>query len=267
MKRMLGAVVMAIAWVLPGYCAAVLFKTTDQSDLWWIPSESGWGIQIVQEESTIFATMFVYGPNRQPTWYVALLNDPTYGDFTWTGTLYATTGPWFGAVPFDPTATTATPVGMMTFQGQQVNTATLTYTVNGVQVVKQIQRETLTTILFNGSYSGVLSQAAAAGSCPPTVITDATPATFRILQDGASMRIDSSSQVGTCTFDGTYSQAGHFGHVAGNYTCLNGDAGTFKFFEMAASQYDIRARTQLSSQSGCTLNGYVSGLVQPPPAQ
>ena len=41
--------------------------TTDISDLWWIPSESGWGVQFVQEELTIFATMFVYGPNGQPT--------------------------------------------------------------------------------------------------------------------------------------------------------------------------------------------------------
>jgi hypothetical protein len=267
MKRMLGAVVMAIAWVLPGYCAAVLFKTTDQSDLWWIPSESGWGIQIVQEESTIFATMFVYGPNRQPTWYVALLNDPTYGDFTWTGTLYATTGPWFGAVPFDPTATTATPVGMMTFQAQNINAATLTYTVNGVQIVKQIQRETLATIDFSGSYSGVLSQAAYGGSCAPAVITDATPATFRITQNGASIRIDSSSQVGTCTLDGNFTQQGHMGEVTGNYSCIGGDSGTFAMSEMTASWFEFHARIGTASQSGCTLKGFASGLRQPPPAQ
>ncbi len=267
MKRMLWAIVLGIGLALPQYCAAVLFKTTDQSDLWWIPSESGWGIQIVQQESTIFATMFVYGPNKQPTWYVALLTDPTYGDFTWTGTLYATTGPWLGTVPFDPAATTATPVGMMTFQGQQVNAATLTYTVNGVQVVKHIQRETIATIVFDGSYSGVLSQAAAGGSCPPAAITAATPATFRVTQNGASMRIDSSSQVGTCTFDGTFSQSGHFGYVAGSYTCLNGDAGTFQFSEMTASWFEFHARLGLASQWGCTRKGFASALVQPPPAQ
>jgi hypothetical protein len=48
--------------------------STDQSDLWWIPSESGWGIQFVQRNSTIFATMFVYDPSGAPTWYTAAMN-------------------------------------------------------------------------------------------------------------------------------------------------------------------------------------------------
>src|SRR5438874_11791280 len=84
-------------------------KTTDQSDLWWIPTESGWGIQFVQEETTIFATMFVYGPDGNPTWYVATMD--YVGFLTWTGKLYATTGPWFGTIPFNPNTVTVTAVG------------------------------------------------------------------------------------------------------------------------------------------------------------
>jgi len=74
--------------------------TTDQSDLWYIPSESGWGMQLVQRDSVIFATLFVYGQNNQPTWYVSTMNYTS--NLTWTGPLYATTGPWFGTVPFNP---------------------------------------------------------------------------------------------------------------------------------------------------------------------
>jgi hypothetical protein len=44
----------------------------DQSELWWEPAESGWGIQFVQTDSTIFATLHVYGPQSQPAWYVAV---------------------------------------------------------------------------------------------------------------------------------------------------------------------------------------------------
>ncbi len=33
--------------------------TTDVSDLWWNPSESGWGMQLVQEGNFVFATVFV----------------------------------------------------------------------------------------------------------------------------------------------------------------------------------------------------------------
>ena len=267
MKRMLVTLVLGMALTLPAYRAAAQFKTTDMSDLWWIPSESGWGIQIVQAEATIFATMFVYGANGQPTWYVALLKDQTFGDNTWTGTLYATTGPWFGALPFDPAAVIPTPVGTMTFQAQQIDAALLTYTVNGLQIVKQIQRESLATIDFTGSYSGVLSEAAYGGPCAPAVITDATPATFDITQNGASIRIDASSPVRTCTLDGTYVQTGHMGYVTGNYSCVGGDSGTFAMSEMTATWFDFHARVATVSQSGCTLKGFASGLRQPPPTQ
>ena len=69
--------------------ASAVNKTTDQSDLYWIHTESGWGIQIVQGMNTIFATLFVYGADGQPTWYVATL--VTTAPFNWSGTLYKTT--------------------------------------------------------------------------------------------------------------------------------------------------------------------------------
>ena len=42
--------------------------STDMSDLWWIPSESGWGMQLVQQGSLIFATLYIYSSNGQPVW-------------------------------------------------------------------------------------------------------------------------------------------------------------------------------------------------------
>ena len=48
----------------PAYPASF---STDQSDLYYIPAESGWGIQLVQRGAVIFATMFVYGPGYTPT--------------------------------------------------------------------------------------------------------------------------------------------------------------------------------------------------------
>ena len=119
-------------------CASPAYATsfsTDQSDLWWIPAESGWGMQLVQRGATIFATIFVYGPTEAPTWYTATLN-PTAISLTWTGTLYATTGPWFGTVPFDPASVTLTPVGTMTWNESYVDLGTVSYTVNGVPVTK-----------------------------------------------------------------------------------------------------------------------------------
>lgn len=257
--------VAAFLYVVPHPAAA---KTTDLSDLWWIPGESGWGIELVQEEDTIFGTMFVYGPNGQPTWYVGLLQESEPGALTWIGTVYATTGPWFGTVPFNPAQVTEVPVGTMTLNAPFVNQATLTYSINGVQVVKQIQRETLVSLNFNGIYAGTLSQRGnVSPPCNPGTDASGAPATIQMTQNGTAMSVVVTAPGDTCTLTGAYSQAGHFGQVYGTYTCASGDGGTGELFEMAVSFYDFRARTKLFSTSGCILQGYLDGLKQPPPPQ
>jgi hypothetical protein len=89
------------------------------TDMWWVPSESGWGVNIILQNGTAFATFFVYDVNKNPVWYTAQLN--TSGDYVWSGGLYATTGPWFGG-PFPPT-TTIRQAGTMTFTLQFLNQA------------------------------------------------------------------------------------------------------------------------------------------------
>ena len=74
--------------------------------LWWASppgSESGWGINLAHQYNTIFASWFTYDANGKAWWLVmtafpgAGLNANTY-----SGALYATTGPAFNAQPFDP---------------------------------------------------------------------------------------------------------------------------------------------------------------------
>lgn len=248
------------------YEPSAISKTTDMSDLWWVPAESGWGIQFVEEETTVFATMFVYGPDGKPTWYVATMDYVAFA--TWSGTLYATNGPWFGAVPFNPASVTGGPAGTMTFTAPAVAAGVLTYTVNGVQVVKQIVRETLVNQDFSGMYVGAFSQQGnGLPSCNPSDSMSATPVNVQITQNTPAMTIVTQTIANTCTFNGTYRPFGRFASASGSYTCSSGDSGTFSFFEMAVSWYDFRARTRLTSNSGCTLKGYTDGLKQPSPAQ
>src|SRR5271169_1602648 len=87
--RRAACVVLAAASFLAPRAQATSFST-DQSDLWYIAAESGWGLQLVQRGPIIFATLFVYGPSGQPIWYTATMDYTA--NFVWTGTLYATTG-------------------------------------------------------------------------------------------------------------------------------------------------------------------------------
>jgi len=40
----------------------------DLSDIWWNPYESGWGMQLVNTGTFVFATIYVYGPDGNPAW-------------------------------------------------------------------------------------------------------------------------------------------------------------------------------------------------------
>jgi len=45
--------------------------TVNYNDLWWDPSESGWGVNMIMQYDTIFATFFIYGPDGKARWYTA----------------------------------------------------------------------------------------------------------------------------------------------------------------------------------------------------
>jgi hypothetical protein len=65
-------------------CNARASTTTSEiTDTWWNPAESGWGVNIILQNSVVFATFFVYDANRNPVWYTA----PRYGQssaFVWS---------------------------------------------------------------------------------------------------------------------------------------------------------------------------------------
>ena len=117
-------------------------SATNYQDLWWNPAESGWGLNIAHQGDILFATLFTYDANGKGMWLV-MSNGNRIGAGTYSGTLYRTTGPAFNASPWTPATPTA--VGAMTLSFANGNSGTLTYTVNGVQVVKSIQRQVFST--------------------------------------------------------------------------------------------------------------------------
>lgn len=127
---------------------------TDYTDIWWIPAESGWGVNLVQSDQFMFATFFIYGTTKQPTWVTANLVRNDAGAFT--GSVYLTSGTYFGA-PWNPADVTVTPVGTATFTPTSPADGTLTYSINGVNVSKSITRQTLTPISLVGKYYGGLT--------------------------------------------------------------------------------------------------------------
>jgi hypothetical protein len=112
------------------------------TSLWWNPNESGWGLNLNQQGSTMFGTLFTYDAARAPMWLVMSGGLLQADGVTFTGDLYRTTGPAFNANPFTPIgAANVTRVGTMSVSFSQANAGTLSYSVNGVSVTKNIQRQ------------------------------------------------------------------------------------------------------------------------------
>jgi lysyl endopeptidase len=116
--------------------------TTNLQDLWYNPGEPGWGVNFTQQGDILFATLFTYDAAGWPLWLVMSRGERTPNGFS--GTLYRMSGPPFNASPW--VSAVPTPVGTMSVATSHGNSATLTYSYQGVTVTKQIQRQVFGTV-------------------------------------------------------------------------------------------------------------------------
>src|SRR5512139_1753139 len=129
-------------------------STTDFSDQWWVPTESGWGASVLQQSNTLFIDVMVYGADGKPTWFVAAASLQTSrpaGHTVFVGDLYATTGPYYGAT-FNRSLVTERKAGTLTFDATTATNATFSYTVDGTPVVKNVTRQTWSYEYLGGTY-------------------------------------------------------------------------------------------------------------------
>jgi hypothetical protein len=254
-RRFAAAVFASLAFALP---ASATSFSTDYTDLWYIPAESGWGVNVIQQGNKLFATLFVYGTDQTARWYVA--SDLTGSSNTaFSGALYQTSGPYFGVgwTVGGP----AVQVGTMTFNFNTPTTASLTYSVNGVTVNKAVQRQSFAGNNLGGSFLGGL--VATASGCATTSILVFNQ--FIATHNGASQQVSIPVQffagngaAATCTFNGTYTQAGKLGNVAGTWSCTTGNTGSFAISQIALAITGWSGRFNGNDQF-CTYTGYFGG--------
>jgi hypothetical protein len=236
--------------------------STDQSDLWYIQNESGWGMQLVQRGNTIFATLFVYGQDGTATWYVATML-PAPGVGSWSGDLYTATGPWFGTAPFNAALVNGVKVGTMSWSVTLVNYGTVEYSVNGVIVIKYVVRQTLINETYSGHFGGGIHQQTTGCANPAFNGTIENIGVLNIAQAGSSITMTSSPITGgSCTYTGTLTQYGQMGDVQGTYGCSTGEVGAFHIFEMQVTEISLNGRFTATAVSplGCQGSGWFGGL-------
>ena len=123
--------------------ALMPFLPVAYQGLWWkspAGSESGWGMNIAHQGDIVFATWFTYDASGK-AWWLSMTAPMVSGGNVYAGTLNATKGPPFNAVPFNPALVVATAVGNGTLTFADADNGTFAYTVNGVSQAKAITRE------------------------------------------------------------------------------------------------------------------------------
>lgn len=247
-------------------------RAVDYTDIWYVPAESGWGVNIVQADNFLFLTFFIYGADNKPTWYTGQL---TWDGAKYTGGLYLTQGSYW-AVPWNPANhPAAQAVGTATFTPSALNAyqGTLVYSVNGIgAVTKAIERQTLTTIALGGTYTG--GQAGAYASCNTSSsngpYTDTYTLTVAQTPGGTGTLTFAYPPGGgdaTCTLSGQLDQRGQLYRMpSASYICMpNSPTGlsfntTATVYELKQTSLGIEGRFTATLPNGCQENANFSAV-------
>jgi hypothetical protein len=258
-RKTIAVVLLAAAGIVSNAMATSF--STDQSDAWAAQGESGWGFLSFQRGSVIFGAIFVYDQTNTPIWYSATLFNT--GNLVWSGDLYETTGPSFGAAFFNQNAVVYRKVGTMTWTATSVTTGQLRYDVDGVFVVKNMARQFVVFDDFGGHFAGGIHEATSGCANPSFNITEERLGILNITQNGQSIALTSFPTSGpTCSYNGTLTQAGQMGAIQGTYNCSSGEVGSFQAFEMQVNPVAVTGRftTNSTNLAGCHSEGYFGGM-------
>jgi hypothetical protein len=226
------------------------------NDLWFPPNEGGWGLNLIEQGDTAFATLFVYDAQNRPRWYSASqLGAGTQGGRpSWSGSLEESTGPYFGGL-FNASQVVRRVVGTMTFVLRENGDGSLQYTVNGVTVTKTVNRFAFRKNDLSGSYQG---HVVARGDDPRGATYD--DATFTIDDQGDRVNMHISIFTGpTCDFAGQSIQYGSQRSVYGTTTCAGGTR--FEMNDLMVTAQGITGSYQgpAGHIGGLITNGSISG--------
>ena len=261
----------ALRTVLASLAVALVVSTParavdpDYSDIWWGAggAESGWGVNFAQSPGFIFATFFIYAVDGKQQWVSAEMIQTGAGRYS--GALYKCTGTYFG-IPWVPGNHGCAIAGTSTFVAESVVRGNLTYTVDGVQVVKTIERLVLTPIDLGGTYiGGMLIKNSA--QCNGGANTTPYPRQFIVTEKAASVvEIAQITLGGTteCVMEGVTVQTGRVRTMPnGTYACNFGVDTTVAISDMRrTSNAGIELAWTAPLGTGCVETGTISAVPQ-----
>ena len=197
-------------------------STTNFTDQWLVASEPGWGASVQHQSNTLLVNLMVYGTDSKPIWFIvaaSLQTNPPQGHTVFSGDLYAATGPYYGWGWGASSSVTSRQVGTLTFDATTASNATMSYTVDGTPVVKNVTRLTWAYENLSGSWHGGWGgdRSNCEQSANNTHFDD--PLTITVTQNadnGVTMVLQFANG-SSIALRGTYTQSGRMGRIVGEF--------------------------------------------------
>jgi hypothetical protein len=237
---------------------------TDFSDMWWIPTESGWGANISHQGEVVFMTLYVYGADNRMRWYAATNMQSNGGTnaFTFVGDLFEFVGPYYGAALFNPSNVGFRRVGTASVGFSSVGQGSMIYSIDGVFVSKDIERQTFRENNLSGSYVGTLANTVSGCITGNGSRVEHGTATVSQAPDNAIYVTTSRDGGDTCDYAGAYVQSGRMGAITGTLNCSSGASGTFVMAEIEAGYLGFTGRYSKTLEGSCSETGTMAWLVR-----
>jgi hypothetical protein len=255
--RRLARIAAVALWLAAGIAHATP-HFHDGNDLWIVPGESGWGLNLFHQGDTLFASLFVYGVDGKARWYTASSLVGTDGGplhdrpAVYTGALHESTGPAIGTA-FDPSRVTRRQVGTLSVElGRQKlstdtqirNYAYVRYDIDGVQVTKQAFPFSFVAMGLTGNYTGYVGNA---------------EQNFGVVLNNGSFSMTTVTSGASCNYTGRQEPDGSLFHVEGSYTCSNLQSGAFTMTDIDVTRHGFTAKSSLGDMAAQRVSSSIRG--------
>jgi hypothetical protein len=262
-KQKIAVIVVKFLFAL---CAIFSMKAhaVNYQDLWFNEAEAGWGVNIAQQNETLFATWFIYDSTNQPSWVVMSDGARVTGAAvpTYKGAIYKTTGAFFALPIFTFGGIAA--VGEATFTFTDARSGTLTYSINGSSTTKNIVRQTFKALPLSGTFYGGVQRSTTACTNVSSNGSLLTKAIYRVVADAATGNYN-LTELGengiSCFYSGIYKQYGSTFEASGTLTCTDGGTARWEGREGVHTDntFSLKLKIIVPNET-CQITGIVGGL-------
>ncbi len=237
-------------------------------DWWWNPAQGGMGLNVGQQDSTVFVAWFIYGDDGKASF---LTLGGTLNGNTLTGPLFRGTGPAPGP-NYDPSKVQQTAVGTATLTFNSNTDASLNYSYDNKSGSLSLQRFSFANPNFNQTWS-VINTYTNSGCDDPAMNGSETKGQTIQGKQGSgnqfTFKITNLDDPYSCTAVMNSQISGSRVSATGSASCDDGSTGTINMEDLSVQSnyltFAFSAKGGPGNAKGCVQSGHMAGVVKTSP--